>query len=381
MVDWTAVLSDSAIEAAVGTPAYHRGLAYARNGHVGHLKVNRNVIFGRVHGTAPDPYQLIVVAGQDRAVARVSATCTCPVGVDCKHAAAAMIAAREHVSQSAGTRSPTWRQTLDALVESHTAPADLAPLALQFTVEVESASAYDPELTGTRSLIVRPLAMGKRGRWVRTGASWRDMQRPWGSAKHRPEHVDVLHRMNALSDGMAYLISDAAGVELGEFGPSVWRLLAEARDAGVEFVSAAAGLYVELSDTPAVACLDTARDPHTGGLAITPALRIGDETVELGAVEPVGWPVHGALRVTDSALELFPLAEPPSERLSALFGRSIEVPADEVDSFLTDYYPALGRVVPLTSADASVALPEIAAPRLRAVADFQPEHELRLSWA
>jgi len=29
MVNWTSVLSDAAIEAAVGTPAYNRGRAYA----------------------------------------------------------------------------------------------------------------------------------------------------------------------------------------------------------------------------------------------------------------------------------------------------------------------------------------------------------------
>ena len=381
MVDWTAVLSDSAIEAAVGTPAYQRGLAYARNGHVGHLKVNRNVIFGRVHGTAPDPYQLIVVAGQDRSVSRVSATCTCPVGVDCKHAAAAMIAAREHVAQSAGMRESTWRQTLDALVESHPAPAALAPLALQSTVEPGGRGARDPERSGTARLLVRPLAMGKRGRWVRKGATWRDLQRDWGSGTHRHDHLDILRRMHALSDGLAYLIADASGVELGEFGPSVWPLLAEARDVGVEFVSGADGRSVELSDVSADACLDTARDPGTGGLTITPVLRIVDETVDLADVVPVGWPVHGAFRVTDAAVELVPLAEPPSERLAALFGRSIDIPADEVDSFLADYYPALGRVVPLVSADASVTLPEIVAPRLRAVAEFLPEHALRLSWA
>src|SRR5690625_3236206 len=381
MVNWTSVLSDAAIEAAVGTPAYNRGRAYARNGHVGHLKINRNVIFGRVHGTAPNPYQLIVVAGEDRAATRVSATCTCPVGVDCQHAAAAMIAAREHVANTTDPQPQTWRQALDELVESHTDTAEPAPLALQFTVEPDDPASFGDESTGVHDLVVRPLAMGKRGRWVRKGAGWRDMRHTAEPSTHRRDHLDVLHRMNSLTDGLASLNPNAAGVELGEFGPSVWRLLEEARDVGIEFVSDPTGFYVELNKSRAVTCLDTVRDPSSGALVISPALRIGDELVDLTDVEPIGWPMHGAFRAAGSSIELIALAEPPGERIAALFGRTIEVPADEVESFLADYYPVLGRVVPLTSADESVELPEIATPRLQVVAEFAPDHVVRLSWA
>ena len=380
MVDWTAVLTDSAIEAVVGTQSYRRGVAYARNGHVGHVKINRNVIFGRVHGTAPDPYQLIVVAGEDRARPSLSATCTCPVGIDCKHAAATMIAARERVDRGAAESPRLWRQRIDQYVGSHGAQdVDATPLALQFTVETDPARTYGAG--GTMRLALRPLAMGKRGRWVRKGASWRDLHRAWAGTPHRLDHLDVVRRLHALSDNAGYFAPDASGVDLNDFGPSLWSLLAEARDLGVEFVASPGHLAVAVGETTADACLDAARDTRTGGLTISPTVRVGAMTVALDEVGTVGWPLHGIFAIVDSTLELAAFAEPPSDMFASLVGEPIAVPADEVDAFLTDYYPALGRIVAVTSADDSVELPAISAPRLRLTARFEPDHVLRLEWA
>ena len=389
MVNWTAVLTDSAIEAAVGTPAYRRGLAYARNGHVGHVKVNRNVIFGRVHGTAADPYQLIVVAGHDRSSPHVSATCTCPVGADCKHAAAAMIAAREQLEYVALEQTPSafgqpsgWRRKLDAYVAAHAAPRlEATPLALQFEVEPDPAADYDPRLAGAYRVMLRPLAMGKRGRWIRTGASWRELQNAPTNGAYRPAQLDVVRRLHALSDNAAYFLPDRMGLDLSDFGPSVWGLLTEAQAVGLEFVAAPDSLSVVVSDVAAVACLDATRDEPTGGLTISAAVHMGDESTRFSDVTPIGWPMHGFARVRESALELVALHELPGEEFMAFLGEPVSIPGEEVDAFLRDYYPALGRILDVTSADQSVDLPELPVPRLRLDVEFRPDHVVRLSSA
>ncbi|UYM04726.1 DEAD/DEAH box helicase [Solicola gregarius] len=380
MVDWAAALSDSAIEAAVGTPAFQRGAAYARDGHVGHVKVNRNVIFGRVRGTAADPYQLIVVAEHDISATRVSATCTCPVGVNCKHAAAAMIAARDHVAPLPVTRSTGWRRALDDFVRSNDAPLpDEAPLALQFTATRDSAAAYDPRLEQLRRVTIRPLMLGKRGRWIRAGISWRDLRDPWRQTPCRSDHVELLRQVYASAGDATRYAYDQAELDLGDFPPAIWKLLAEAREIGLDLVGRSHG-PVGLRAVGAAVFLDVSRGTDRD-VTLAPGVRIGDERVPIGSVGLLGWPPHGLFRETGGSLELVPLAEPPSEHVTRLLGETIAIPADEVDAFVADYYPVLGRAVEVRSSDDTVELPEIAAPRLRLSAAFRPGHEVRLGWS
>ncbi|MDD4868396.1 MAG: SWIM zinc finger family protein, partial [Mycobacterium sp.] len=113
----------SALE-LVGGDTYRRGFVYARDGRVLRClwdPATQNLV-GSVQGSGGRPYTATVRLGR-----RASGTwmaeggaCSCPVGVDCKHVAALVIAASAsrktptHVATAAAP--PAWRQSLDALV-------------------------------------------------------------------------------------------------------------------------------------------------------------------------------------------------------------------------------------------------------------------------
>ena len=76
---------------------------------------------------------------------------------------------------------------------------------------------------------------------------------------------------------------------------------------------------------------------------------------------------------------------PMRQRVSAQVARlanagGIRVPASDAERFLRDYYPALSHVIPVTSSDGSVVLPEVAPPSLSLVVTHTPGHHVGLEW-
>ncbi|MGH3357484.1 MAG: SWIM zinc finger family protein, partial [Nocardioidaceae bacterium] len=172
MPDVMTLPSDPAIREVVGAAAFLRGSAYAHEGRVDKLQVSHRAgtIFAHVVGTAARPYQTIVVI--DDETAGISAHCTCPVGGDCKHAAAAIIAARNEVAtQAVGPDADGWRGPLDDLVRAHNEEFDkqARPLGLQFDLVTVFAGYSRP---ASRRVTLRPVTTGRRGTWIRSGTSW-----------------------------------------------------------------------------------------------------------------------------------------------------------------------------------------------------------------
>ena len=95
-------LRTEAIRAVVGPTSADRGFAVAASGAVGRLRYDAATgrLSASVQGTAPSPYRVQVQlqeayddAAEDGAGALmepVGGRCTCPVGTDCKHVAAAL---------------------------------------------------------------------------------------------------------------------------------------------------------------------------------------------------------------------------------------------------------------------------------------------------
>src|SRR4051794_15594 len=78
----------------VGRNAFERGQAYFRQGAVVDVSWNADtrVVSAFVQGSAPEPYACSVTLGTTgRGFRPIFSMCDCPVGIDCKHVAAALV--------------------------------------------------------------------------------------------------------------------------------------------------------------------------------------------------------------------------------------------------------------------------------------------------
>lgn len=85
--------SEDDVERAFTTGTIQWGRSYARRGVVGDLELSADgrLLKARVRGSRPKPY-VVTVAIPAGHSGEIQASCTCPVGYACKHAAAAMLA-------------------------------------------------------------------------------------------------------------------------------------------------------------------------------------------------------------------------------------------------------------------------------------------------
>ncbi|HLZ36926.1 MAG TPA: DEAD/DEAH box helicase [Mycobacteriales bacterium] len=323
-----------------------------------------------------------------------TAFCTCPVGDGCKHAAALLVAARDGRRRGAVTASaPDWERLLTPVVRPEAAQAATVPIALQFEVgERDESSPYTIGRTTTlpsRRVRLRPVVLGSTGRWVRTGVSWSQLRFEQGRSVHRADQTAALREFVLVRDastraGYGGYAGYSDALYLDELGPSLWRLLDQAVASGVPLVPAkppAGG--VVLSPTPATLALDLTRDTVGGGAVLRPRLALGDQALDARSVDYVGVPPHGVTLCADGGLVLARLDKPMDHRLYALIrdNQPLHIPQPDLDRFLGDYYPELQRTVTVTSTDGSVALPEIAPPRLGLTVTYGDGHRVGLEWA
>ena len=93
-----ATFATSDIERAVGESSYLRGLDYVRRGMVRSVEFgSHGRIHGVVSGSRPEPYAVVAryERGSGGTLVPVEGHCSCPVGHNCKHTAAVLLAARD----------------------------------------------------------------------------------------------------------------------------------------------------------------------------------------------------------------------------------------------------------------------------------------------
>jgi superfamily II DNA or RNA helicase len=98
-------LTDDDIIRAAGRAAFHNGCHYAATGRVRQLTISEDgsVIEAETQGSTRRPYrQHVVLRGPTGSPLEIRGTCTCPVGFNCKHIAAVLVAARRK-AQAGGT--------------------------------------------------------------------------------------------------------------------------------------------------------------------------------------------------------------------------------------------------------------------------------------
>ena len=387
-------LTDPIIRRSFGDETWRRGATYARQGRVSEVSYSRSTqqLGALVTGSAGRRYE--TVAEFDDADGVWWGECSCPVGEDCKHAAAVLVAVRDALGErtAAVPPAPAWEGALAGLVESPPSSAGgRTPVGLQFDLEAAGRSAAGVPA----SVRLRPVVPGAKGRWVRTGVSWRNLQHDYYS-KRDPVHsaaLRALYRVHqAADDGPGYYYASGdTPVLLEQFGPALWPVLQQSADDGVPMMTTR-GDRVRLATEPGALAADVRRG-HDGGLQVQAVLELGDDLrVPTGSVRLLGSPPHGVALVPGTeepipgagagdGLVLMPLRR-VSRRVEKLVTTGVlQVPATDRARFMTGFYPALQRALPVRSSDASVELPEVFPPQLCLTVAHSGGQRARLSWS
>jgi superfamily II DNA or RNA helicase len=114
-------LNDAVLAGACGPRALQAGTLYQRQGRVTEVVVEENGrrITARVQGNETRPYrQTIAIEEKTPGRIVVSGECTCPVGFNCKHVAAAIVAARDVGGRTGSVnRAADWGQSSRRAIE------------------------------------------------------------------------------------------------------------------------------------------------------------------------------------------------------------------------------------------------------------------------
>jgi superfamily II DNA or RNA helicase len=128
-IDPTLVLTDGAIRASFAPATLEAGRIYELRGRVRNLRISNQgaLIFAETQGTAPDPYlqRIAVVRGRNGGIG-ISGMCSCPVGRDCKHVAAVLVAAHREELSAGGSDMPPMTSSRPDTSHDPLLPYDLA---------------------------------------------------------------------------------------------------------------------------------------------------------------------------------------------------------------------------------------------------------------
>ena len=386
---WDSLLGNEAITAMVGSEAFARALVYARSGRVHDVRLDEDAmtVSGRVRGSYRDDYEVTVHLGASRSGATTvyRGQCTCPVVLDCKHAAAVLVVARTSTALRHQVDRPEWEVALERLLAApDPEPVETAsPLALEF--EVERIPAYRG-YAGRQDLRMRPVRQGRSGGWVRSGISWEDLD--FVARSYRAEHRELLLQFRAAAGaGARYALPRTPWLSLGTVTSAFWALLDQAAAAGLDLLTAKPMLGPLRTTERASVTLDTRR-AGAAGLLVAPRVVLAGRRLELPSVGVLGEPAHGIFTVSADAeggerLVVSRLEKLLSRELRQLVvdAKPLLVPARDEERFLGDFAPQLRHKVGLGSADASVALPEHVPPVLALRVGFGSGHRVRLDWS
>ncbi|MFJ3035661.1 SNF2-related protein [Curtobacterium pusillum] len=350
-----------------------------------------------VTGSADDPYELRVETTPARGefVRPVRSTCSCPLGGECKHVAAALLTINARaLSAAAGPRPEApapppsdWRHDLARLAgdDEQAVTPQGTPMGLQFELRdavsarlasrARAAGRALPTASRSVRLGVRPVTRSDAGNWVRGQLTWGTLPYSMNRLGLSPEQhgwflqFAALHRAGQL----AGLPGEADWVHLDDFGsPLLWPLLAQAPGLGIAFVTGKREGGAVLGAEARV-MLDAAR--HDDGLVIGASAVVDGRPIAEGTARMIG--DHGvyAFRESPEFHVVFaptPGHVPEDQRRMLVDGSRITVPRDEVEEFLADWSPKLRGALGLVSSDGSIELPERTPPELVLTATFEP---------
>ena len=359
-------LNSATALAAYDDASIQRGVRYAAEGRVTIVDLDDGWALADVQGTRPEPYLTEITWRDSPRGMLVTDICDCPLGGACKHAVALLLTVMrqqalsrtDHTSGPGGSDTPPrlapdWRMAL-AGIEAE--PHGLVPLALEI-----SAHLVPDHRTGTPGVqvVVRPMRMGAKGKWIKTGATWNDLTSGYDQPVRDlvPEQLAALRSMAAANSDLGWARRGGAQ-PLDRFGPTVWGALRRAVDAGVQLITDHPGGTVTLSEVPAEVQVDM-RLAGDGGVTLSASLTHEGRPIAgaPGTQVLIGRPPTGVV-VTDGAdMGLIPLAKPVHHTIAPMIdGRTVHVPEDDLDELFDVYQPRLAQVASVGSSDGSVTI-------------------------
>ncbi len=388
MAQATISLGDGApseLVAVVGARSYDRGLEYARRGRVLRLgwDSEAEALTGAVVGRG-GLYETAAFfgPGPDGMLLFEDGRCTCPVGLNCKHVAALVLTAsqRRIARPTAEPRRPSWEQPLRALIEQPAVAAVGEPLAVELALVAPHGAA--PRLDAR---LLRP---GARGGWVNGSLTWTLDDWHIRNDELRKDHLALARELHALQRaGVSqatywYGYRGDKTIDLSGCGPHLWLLLDEAARLGLALVSADR-VHGELPRYAHGEVVLDVTSPDETGLLVRALLQADGH--ELEPVLFLGKDGHGVVCVEPGtgSLRLVRLSRgvPPRLQRLVLDAEPLAIPAADVSRFAEELSPALARLAPVVSSDASFAPPEVSPPSLALHARFAPGHAVEIGWA
>ncbi|HXA31003.1 MAG TPA: DEAD/DEAH box helicase [Acidimicrobiales bacterium] len=423
---------EQALEQLVGSATFERGIGYAQSGAVRKRtwSPGGTGVVGEIQGGAARPYvaSVTLTRSDSEQLSAFQATCTCPVGRNCKHAVALVLAPPSEApssrapslvlvkgesapvggdpgaASSVAPRRPTdgqdqgpkdWELPLQALLDSDGEEGEeAAEIGLQFELVLESAE------RGGRGpgIRVRPVIPGRNGNWVRTGVSWGSLDHfPRGPAARSPqaaERLDLVKEFLALSrlaNGRTmYSYSDDVVRLEAISSRRLWDLLGEARTLGLPLLQSGRNAQpITLLPTPAAVTIDVIKTEP--GLRVEPRIGIKGHSLPLETSMLIGRPAHGIAwwderpRLGSNnrplGLGLAALATPVDDNLRTFLRMAtVDVPRHDEQRFIRALVPKLSRKVTVASSDGSVELPKVRPTTVVLTIQAADGHRLGLAW-
>jgi superfamily II DNA or RNA helicase len=407
-----------AVEAKVGPRSFERGRSYARANRVLAVEwdADTRTLTGSVVGKgALYDTAAFFIAERDGAPTLDDGECTCPVGYNCKHVAALVIAAADgraaggpaarsvRLGRMVGPCSPyqgvtvaqpqSWEEPLRALADALVAPAAGTSLAIELTLQASGLGDVGPP-----RLMARLMREGARGGWVNGSLSWSGLD-SWQvqSGKYRPDHLALVRELYAIHRAREGRIAYSYGygadkaLDLGGCDSvQLWSFLEEAARLGVKFVHASPGLGEVRCHQLGELLIDVTRGGDQGWLVRAVLEVKGEDESRLEPLLFVGSSGHGLVcaesgdgEEPDSRrLRLVRLVRSATPRLQrmVLDGELLKIPASELGRFADELCPSLRNVARVVSSDDSFSPPEILAPTLVLRTSYGAGHTLDVGW-
>ncbi len=354
-------LTDGVLSRTYDRGSIERGRAYAAQRRVTVVSYEPGRATGVVQGAAPNPYLVKVNWMGNSGGVAVSDSCSCPLGDGCKHCVALILTVRESatpdVRSTGADEGSDWRRALSRVVNDTSNPTEPSPLALGVRFSRPKRTRYGAGPTSMQ-VTLRPLRTGRKGKWIKTGASWRDVSSPYDSQDLDRTHVSLLRSMLTGWKATGYYPGTEA-LPLSQFGPDVWSNLRHAIAGGIELVrepSTSGG--VAISDTPARVVIDLSADA-SGAVAMATSFEHDGHAITLSpeVSGTLGTPPHGLFVLDGDTLSLIPLDRPLHHDIAQLVGAPpLIVPPNDVDELIEEYQPRLAQLARIGSSDGSVKI-------------------------